>query len=30
MYYPGYFKLGKYAELSSEGGFALCTVVSLS
>jgi hypothetical protein len=23
MYYPGYFEMGKYAKLSSEGGCAL-------
>ena len=30
MYNPGYFKMGKYAELSSEseGGCTLCIVVS--
>ena len=27
-YNPGYFEMGKYVELSSEGGCALCTVVS--
>ena len=32
MYYPKYFEMGKYAdwELSSEGEYTLCTVVSLS
>ena len=29
MYYPGYFEMGRYAELSSEGGYALHAVVSL-
>ena len=29
MYYSGYFEMGKYDELSSEGECALCTVGSL-
>ena len=28
-YFPSYFEMGKYAELSSEGECDLCTVVSL-
>ena len=30
MYYAGYFEMGKYVELSIEGGCVPCTVVSLS